>query len=351
MQTLHNIKNWLVTETKALFLLQKTDRLWHIALLAFLCMAIPLSIGLYYNHLDYSILVCTGALVILYLPQAHMGQRMLVMVMSSFGFVASFAVGLLFNYGPLSKIISLTLFTFIVHLICLYFNFKSPGSTFFILLASIAAFTSSSYTLILPVLGLVAAGTAIACIIALAYSLATYRTPLPVIGDSREDNHSILLESLVVSLFVGISLILAHLFKLEKPYWVPVSCMAVMRGINVQHVYQRGFQRILGTMAGLGLSRLLLSVETTPLSLVITIPALQFAAEILVARNYALALIFITPMALLLAEAGNGLTVNENTIIITRLYDITLGSMVGALGGYMLYHQRLRETFRENIPL
>ena len=297
MQILKNIWHWLVAETKALFLLQKTDKLWHIALLAFLCMAIPLIIGLSFNQLSYSILVCMGAFVILYLPQAAMGQRMLVMVLSSLGFVASFAVGLLFNYDPVIKIIALSLFTFMVHFTCLFFNFKSPGSTFFILLTSIAAFNNTTYTSILPVLGLISLGTLIACVVAFVYSLATYRTPLPAIGDPQEDNHSILLEAIVVSLFVGISLVFAHALKLEKPYWVPVSCMAVMRGVNVQHVYQRGFQRIMGTMAGLGLTRLLLSIETTPLSLVITIPALQFVSEILVARNYALALIFITPMA------------------------------------------------------
>lgn len=350
MQILFNIKNWFVSETKALFTLQETDRLWHIALLAALCMAIPLAVGLYFNQLTYSIMVCLGGFVILYMPTADWRQRMLVMVLSSVGFVASFAVGLLFSQNDITRIVSISAFAFIVHSICLYLNFKSPGSTFFILLTSVASYSAESYTQIIPVLTFLGIGTLLACIVALIYSIATHGRPIAITTEEKLDHHSILLEGLLVGIFVAISLVLAFIFKLEKPYWVPVSCMAVMRGVNTQHVYQRGFQRILGTVVGLGLTYLLLLVETTPLALCITIPVLQFFAELFVARNYALALVFITPMALLLAEAATGLTLNENSIIITRLYDITLGSVVGAVGGYLLYHQQLKAKFKETTP-
>lgn len=350
MQFLLNIKHWFVSEVKALFTLQQTDRLWHIALLAFVCMAVPLAIGLYFNHLTYSIMVCLGGLVILYMPTADWRHRMLVMVLSSIGFVASFAVGLLFSQNELTRIASISAFAFMVHSICLYFNFKSPGSTFFILLTSVASYSAEQYTQTLPVLMFLGAGTALACLVALIYSIATHGRPIAITTEEKPDYHSVLLEGLLVGIFVAISLVLAYIFKLEKPYWVPVSCMAVMRGVNTQHVYQRGFQRILGTTVGLGLTYLLLLIETTPIALCITIPLLQFFAELFVARNYALALIFITPMALLLAEAASGLTLNESAIITTRLYDITLGSIVGAVGGYLLYHQQLRAKFKETTP-
>jgi uncharacterized membrane protein YccC len=350
MQLLQNIKQWFVSELKALFTLQQTDRLWHIALLAFVCMAVPLAIGLYFNHLTYSIMVCLGGLVILYMPTADWWQRMQVMVLSSFGFVASFAVGLLFSQNEITRIVSISTFAFIVHSICLYFNFKSPGSTFFILLTSVASYNAASYPLVLPVLSFLTAGTALACLVALIYSIATRGRPIAITTEEKPDYHSVVLEGLLVGVFVAISLSIAYILKLEKPYWVPASCMAVMRGVNTQHVYQRGFQRILGTMVGLGITYLLLMIETTPLALCITIPILQFLSELFVARNYALALAFITPMALLLAEAASGLTLNENTILITRLYDITLGSIVGAVGGYLLYHQQLRAKFKETTP-
>ncbi len=351
MQVLFNIKNWFVTEIKALFILQETDRLWHIALLAAVCMAVPLAIGLYFNQLTYSILICLGGFVILYMPTADWRHRMLVMLLSSFGFVASFAVGLLFSQNEITRIISISAFAFIVHSICLHFNFKSPGSTFFILLTSVASYTAESYTLVLPALSFLAGGTTLACVVALIYSIATHGRPIAITTEEKPGYHAVLLEGLLVGMFVAISLVLAYIFKLEKPYWVPVSCMAVMRGVDTKHVYQRGFQRILGTVVGVGLTYLLLMVETTPLALCITIPLLQFLAELLVARNYAFALVFITPMALLLTEAASGLTLNANTIMVTRLYDITLGSIVGAVGGYLLYHQQLRAKFKETIKL
>lgn len=335
--------NWLKKEWNALFVWQQTEKLWHIAMLAALCMAVPLLLGLYLGQLKSALLASIGGLVIFYLPDAPVKQRLLTLLICSALFVVSYGIGLSFGFQFVPKILALTLFTLVVQAGCLYYNLAPPGSTFFILLASIAAYTPYSAHSIAPRLEILAAGTSVACAIALLYSLITAKSHPPVVIASPVtlSKSEIVFESGIIALFVGLSLLAAHILKLERPYWVPVSCVAVMRAVDVQQVWRRSFQRVLGTIVGLGLARLLLLAEINTLSICLSVPALQFLAQYFVPRNYALGLVFITPMALLLAEATIA-NFNADTLIITRFADIALGSAVGALGGYLLYHQKLR---------
>jgi uncharacterized membrane protein YccC len=177
---------WIKNEVRALFRLNETDKLWHMALPASLCMAIPLLAGLYSGHLQYSILSCTGGLVILYLSTVSIPKRMYVMIACSLGFIVSFAVGLSFSFGIIPKIIALTVFTFAAHWICLYAGMKSPGSIFFIMLASIASFITYNQSLIVPKLAFLGMGTALACVIALLYSLYAIRNNPPAAKPGEE---------------------------------------------------------------------------------------------------------------------------------------------------------------------
>lgn len=65
---------------------------------------------------------------------------------------------------------------------------------------------------------------------------------------------------------------------------------------------------------------------------------LSFCIEVLVTRNYGLAVIFITPLTIILAEASN-VAQDINGVMLLRLWDVVLGSIVGYIGGWVL-HQR-----------
>ena len=123
----------------SLFELRQTERLWHIPLLASLCVGVPLLIGLYFQNLGYGILSCTAGLVILYLPSGSVSHRMITMLVCSFGLMVSFAVGLVFSFHPIVSAMILGLFTFCIQWTANYFRMKPPGSFFFIMIASIAS--------------------------------------------------------------------------------------------------------------------------------------------------------------------------------------------------------------------
>ena len=70
-----DLKNFIQRETRALFQLKKTERFWHIPVLASLCTGLPLLIGYYLGRLDFGALYCIGGLVILYLPSTKLHQN------------------------------------------------------------------------------------------------------------------------------------------------------------------------------------------------------------------------------------------------------------------------------------
>jgi hypothetical protein len=86
------------------------------------------------------------------------------------------------------------------------------------------------------------------------------------------------------------------------PYWAMVSAVVPMAAPELTGQLVRGAHRLLGTLLGLGLAAVLLGLPLRGLVLVLVVTVLQVGAELLVARNYGLALVFVTPLALLLGQ-------------------------------------------------
>lgn len=343
-----SIKKILEREIKNFFQVKQSTRLWHIPVLAALCIGTPLLVGLYFDNLKSGLLASLAGLVILYIPASNsIVNRMTTLFICSFGFMISCFVGLIFSFNPLASIIIFGIFSSIVFSINLYFKTKPPASFFFILVAALAGGMPHHLKSIPEKVGLIALGTMLACTFALIYSLITKKKQEKKEGNllpelQAKDKSSIIIESLMIGFFMFSSTLFGHLLKLQNPYWIPISCLAVMQGATLYHIWERVFHRILGTFLGLGLCWIVLSVTNTPLSICLTIITLQFIIEMLIVRHYALAVIFITPMTILLAEASNPLIQDPNLLIYTRLIDISIGSLIGAIGGWFIHHEKIR---------
>ena len=335
----------------SLFAVRQTERLWHIPLLASLCAGIPLLAGLYFKEMSYGILGSTAGLVILYLPTTSVANRMITMLACSFGFMLSFAVGIIFSFHPIVSSIVFALLAFSVQWVTNFFRMKPPGSFFFLMIASIAISTPFNLSTIAVRIGVVGMGTMLACLLAFVYSLYIVQKhpPLPVGPHPKRSRYRNTIESAIVGSFMGFSLVVAHLLKLQNPYWVPISCLAVMQGVSLEHVWSRSLQRILGTFVGLGLAWLLLLQGLTPLSICISVFVLQFIIEMLVVRHYGLAVVFITPLTLFLAEAGSAMHADLDTLMPARFLNIALGSIIGAIAGWFIHHEQLKERAERQI--
>ena len=111
-------------------------------------------------------------------------------------------------------------------------------------------------------------------------------------------------------------------------YWVIAFSALVLHqgGPRVVRTY-RALHRLTGTVAGLAVFLLVALLQPTGWWLIALIVALQFTIELLVTRNYGLAVTLITPLALLIASGGN---VPEQPLPLVgeRLLDTVIGVLV-----------------------
>jgi hypothetical protein len=325
---------------------KKTDRTWHLPVLAGLCVGIPVLIGYYTGHLVDGKLASMAGLVILYMQvQQQMANQLIKLMACSFGLMVSFAIGSIASFHPLWSCLILGIYAFTVHLALFYLKMnKPPGNFFFIMIASVAVCLPHDLAIVPHRIGLVGIGTMTSCLLAfLFFLLMNRRMPAApetiTVSKSRYVN---LIESVTFGFFVGAALLAGRLLKLDNPYWIPTSCAAVMQGVSVKHVWQRSVQRILGTFVGLVLTWAILLLHPPVPVLCLSIVLLQIIVEILVVRNYGLAVILITVLTIFLAESGAALTSDPNTLLTTRFIDIFVGSAMGSLGGWILYNEKLQ---------
>jgi uncharacterized membrane protein YccC len=129
---------------------------------------------------------------------------------------------------------------------------------------------------------------------------------------------------------------------MPSPYWVPVSCLAVIQGLSVRAVWDRQVHRVVGTGFGLLVSWGLLALPLDKWSICVMMTGLAFVIETLVVRNYGMAVIFITPLTIFLAEAASFGQGSAAPLIQARLFDTILGSVVGLVGGVCLHSPGFR---------
>ncbi|MFD6277397.1 FUSC family protein [Streptomyces sp. NPDC060209] len=141
-----------------------------------------------------------------------------------------------------------------------------------------------------------------------------------------------------MTLGTGVAGGLAVLLHLEHGYWAAISAAAVLHSVNLRTTAQRAAQRALGTAVGLLLALGILGARPEPLVLVLAIVGLEFLLECVVARNYALGVVFLTPLALLLSDLSAPAPAGE--LVLDRVLGSGLGIVVGLVCALLVVHDR-----------
>ncbi|NMF96042.1 FUSC family protein [Aromatoleum toluolicum] len=331
-------------ELRQLMTIKPSDRPWQMPFAAALATGLPLLVGAWFDRMDYGLISSLGGLVFLYLPETPLHHRMVALMASAFAMTASYALGVMSHLVPPVMMMVLTFTAILVTMVCRFYRVGPPGSLFFIMAASIGAYSPGDLLEVPLKVGLFAMGCLLASLIAFFYSvyILRRRDPSPVEPLPAPSFDFVVFDSVVIGLSVGVSLALAQLLQLERAYWVPVSCLAVMQGMNLRAVWDKQLHRLLGTAIGMLVSWGLLSLPLDKWSISLVMIGLAFVVETAVVRHYGFAAIFITPLTILLAEAatlGHG---SATELIQARFLDTLLGCLVGFAGGICLHSPRFR---------
>jgi hypothetical protein len=331
-------------ELRALVTINPSDRPWQMPLAAAIASGAPMLIAAQFGLMAQGVIASIGGLAFLYLPRTPLHHRMVTMMACSFGMICCYALGIVSHVLPHAQMPMLTLVALLVTLVSRYYRLSAPGPLFFIMAAAIGAYAPAQLADLPVRIGLMALGSILASAVAFLYSLHILRRfePMAIPPAPVATFDYVWLDSILVGLCVGIALAIAELLRLEKPYWVAVSCLAIIQGVSLRAAWSRQVHRVVGTTIGLMLTWGLLAVThgAWPIALAITI--LTFCIETAVVRHYGFATIFITPLTILLAEAptlGHGDTA---ALIEARFIDTLLGAFIGFLGAFALHNPRFR---------
>lgn len=132
----------------------------------------------------------------------------------------------------------------------------------------------------------------------------------------------------VARLLAGILLAgtVATSFGGPHPSWAMVAVVATLTGPRRHTQVIRGVHRVVGTLVGVFVAWPLLETHSTPIVMVVLIMVLQMAAELLVGRNYAVALLAITPLALLMGQLSAPRPIG--TVLTDRAVETALGALI-----------------------
>ncbi|HSU48120.1 MAG TPA: FUSC family protein [Arthrobacter sp.] len=110
-------------------------------------------------------------------------------------------------------------------------------------------------------------------------------------------------------------------------YWAMVAAVVPLVGHTTRHRVRRGIQRIIGTVLGLLVLAAVLLVGLQPWQTVLVMALCQFGAEMFIIRQYLLAQVFVTPLALvstlLVVPASPSILLRD------RIIETVIGAAVG----------------------
>ena len=114
---------------------------------------------------------------------------------------------------------------------------------------------------------------------------------------------------------------------LPFPYWAQIAAIALLSAPGRTLQIERGLHRVVGTTLGIITTAFLLSFPSEAWQLMVWVVVLQFLAEMYVLRNYAFALLFITPLALLMVQLAHTQPVGPT--LEARVLETVIGVLVG----------------------
>ena len=329
----------------------KSQRPWHLPIVMAIAISFPIFVGVYFEALSSGIKASLGAMIILNLPlTGSLPHRLLTLMAWGFAMSLSFALGATAQQLPWLRLPVFALIAFAVIVFGRYYRQPPPAGLFIMMASAIALFIPMPLEQVLPATGLVTFGSIFATFVALLYSLfllATRSSQPSTIYSYEPDT---LTESIIVAGFVSLALLIAVLLDMTNPYWAAVSCFIIIQGIHLRTMWIKQFHRLLGTLIGIGLAGWMLSWGLTGWQVAVAILVMMISIESLIDRHYGLAVIFITPLTIFIAEYGSGALITEQLyqqVMRARLLDTALGCLLGILGGWVMHSTTLRLPFQK----
>lgn len=324
-------------DIRDLFTFRESPVRWRVALQAAVAIGIPAIGFALAGEPELGLLASSGGFTAIYLSNRSRRERARILPLIALGLVASAIVGVLTSGSLVTSIAGLFVVTVVSSALSLGLGIGPPGAMFFVLLAGVSSHLAGPASLggeaLSPLLliGLLVLG----CVISYAVVLVPLAFPGVRERDAALHDKRVVLRfrfdetTRTIFLRIVIAAVIASLVAaplgVHRAYWVLVAVVVILQnGHRIRLSALRAVHRVLGTLVGVGLFALVMIWDPTGLWLALLVTALQFIVEVVVIRNYGLALVFITPLALTIS--AHGAAGDVPAVITERVLDTLIGA-------------------------
>lgn len=316
---------------------------WPLAVQASLAIVLPIAVATLVGHPEIGYQAATGAFAALYASNRGAVDRVKVVPIVGAGLFVAALAGVWAGPSPVLTIIGLALVTLAGSAAAFGFSLGPPGPLFVVLVFGLSAHVSGVGAPAGVYLAAMAGGILLSVVIVAAPLVLPSRRRMPrhplrelLPGPAWPTPTRMLFFRAAIVALAGTAI--GIFVDPDRVYWIVGAAIAVIgTAPERQAAFNRGLHRMVGTLLGAGLYLLLAPIPVTGLALALMLGVLQFAIEIVVVRNYALALTFITPLVLLLTSAATGVA-GSIDVASERIIDTLVGATLGAVTG--LLHAR-----------
>jgi hypothetical protein len=316
---------------------------WPLATQAAIGIAAPIAVMTLLGSASLGYIAASGAFTVLFAGSAAVVDRARILPFVALGLILCAALGVLASGDDWLVSIGVVLVAIASAALAFGFRLGPPGPLFFVLVFGLSAHVVAAGSISpLVYVAALAAGCVFSYLVAMTPLLlprvrATakpLRELLP--GPALSADSRLLLLRVAIVAVLGV--LLGLVIDPERTYWIVGSAVAVIGVAAARRAaFQRGLHRMLGTIVGAGVYVLLSLLHPYGLWLALLLGALQFTIEFVVVRHYALALVFITPLVLLLTGAATG-SIGSLDVALERIVDTVVGAALGAASGLLHPH-------------
>jgi hypothetical protein len=313
---------------------------WRAGIEAALATGLPLVVLSLAGYQSLGLIASLGSFTALYSPHLKHSERLRALPFVGAGMIIACLIGVLCAGSTWLTIIGVMVVASLACLLILGLQVGPPGPMLFILVNGVSGHLSSPASLGgvgldgRLVLLMVSAGVVSSLLVVgfpLLLPIVRWREGPPrpfalLFGNLEFDRASRWIAFRVLSAVLVASMVSVPL-GITRGYWVVLSAVAILQASHwITFTITRAVQRFLGTLAGVVSFGLLALLAPSGLWLVLTVAMLQFMIELVVAKNYGLALVFITPVALIISTASQ--SGSPLGIIGERVLDSFLGAII-----------------------
>lgn len=304
-----------------------------VAFRAALSLTVPLVVLFAIGRIDLAPYAGFGAFASIYGRDVAPAPRIRMQFAAGVSVVLSMLIGTLLSYlsAPLMVgVVALTVIAVVVTAVAVRFHWGPGGAIFQLFGAGACLSLPATASTFGAVIGIGLGAVLFSLVVTTVLSVRRIRArdvfaPIDPVSLGTASAEVLLTTGIGVFLASTVAAVLVH----GHWYWATVAAVAAVTGKDLHARLARGTLRFLGTAVGVALAACLFALQPPLLVLILIACLCQGAIELLVMRNYGLAMMLITVIALTMVHLASPEA--PGALAFDRLVETTIGVVIGSL--------------------